>query len=197
MSKLKENKKRSHFFSGKLSYLRGIEPDDYNQIAEWVNDPKFNEFLYQGWKPVDAQMVQEQFEEERQKEGAIQFAQCLISTDEMLGWCGLYKWEKIAHSSEIRSFVGPQHWGGGYGTEQHAMLVKIGFDRYNMNRIWLGTHQDNKGILRIYEKLGFTKEGVLRQEQFRRGKYFDAYRYAILKQEYNEKVKKLCESCLI
>ena len=190
------NKKGPYFFRARLTYLCGIKSEDYSKIADWVNEPEFNKLLYQGWKPVDAESIREQFDTEKRDEAAIQFAQCQISDDQMIGWCGLYRWEKIAHSAEIRSFVGTSFWNRGYGTEQYAMLLKIGFERYNLNRIYFGTHQDNKGTLKIYEKIGAIREGVLRQITYRNGKYSDGHMFSVLRSDYEEKVKKLCSPYL-
>jgi RimJ/RimL family protein N-acetyltransferase len=184
------------FATGNVSYLRVLEDDDYELISNCINDQQFNKFLVQGWKPVTPENIQKQFADERNIENAIQFAQCEKNSDKFVGWCGLYKWDKISHSQELRSFVDPTNWGHGFGTEQHAFMLKIGFERYNLNRIHCGTNQNNSGVLRIYEKLDLVKEGISRQETFRNGKYFDTVRYSILRSEYNSKVKKLVDSVL-
>ena len=52
------------------------------------------------------------------------------------------------------------------------------------NRIWLGVNAANERAVRAYEKAGFVKEGLLRQEQFRNGRYDDVVRMAVLRDEY-------------
>lgn len=196
MTKEVDSKNVSYFFRGRLTSLRSLVPEDYSRIAKWINDPDFNRNLYQGWKPVDAEAIREQFETERRLEDAIQFASCMNSSDELLGWCGFYKWEKIAHSAEIRSFVGTESWGKGYGTEQFAILLKLGFERYNLNRISFGTYHENIGALKIYEKFQVEREGILRQVGYRNGKYYDAHMYGVLRKEYEEKIRDICNSYL-
>jgi len=196
MYDMEDIRKKSYFIKGRQTYLRGIIEDDYHYIANCVNDPEFNKFLQQGWKSVNKEDVRNQFENEKKIESAIQFAQCKIDTEKIVGWCGLYKWDIIPGSVEIRSFVGTEYWGKGYGTEQYAMLLKIGFERYNMNRIFFGTHYQNKGTERIYEKIGAFQEGVLREITYRGGKYNDANIFSILRREYDKKVRNLCEPYL-
>jgi RimJ/RimL family protein N-acetyltransferase len=41
--------------------------------------------------------------------------------------------------------------------------------------------------VKSYEKSGFKREGVLRQEIYRNGKYYDAIRMSVLRQEYHGK----------
>ena len=117
-------------------------------------------------------------------------------SNKLVGWCGIYRWDKISHSAELRSFVDPDYSGRGFGTEQHAFVLKMGFGRYNLNRVYCGTHEENAAILRIYEKLHLTKEGILRQDTIRNGKYSDTVRYSILRNEYDSEVKKIVDSFL-
>jgi len=188
-------RKRPYFVEGKLTYLRGIKEEDYELISDSINDSEFNQLLYQGWKPVDPKDIENQFENEKREENAIIFSQCEKKTDKMVGWCGLYSWEKIAQMGELRNFVHRKFWRKGFGTEQYAMLVYLGFERYNFNRIYFGTNENNKGTLKIYKKLGFTKEGVSRQMYFRQ-KYWDIHNYSVLRKEYENYSKEKCRAFL-
>ena len=71
MTKPVKNKSKSYFIKCNLTYFREIKNEDYPFIANWINDSKFNQFLMQGWKPVDAESIQEQFETEKKIESAI------------------------------------------------------------------------------------------------------------------------------
>jgi [ribosomal protein S5]-alanine N-acetyltransferase len=71
--------------------------------------------------------------------------------------------------------------GKGYGTAATAMVVRYAFNTLNLNRVWLHVYEDNKPGIRVYEKVGFRKEGVLRQDNFRRGRYRDTIVMGILR----------------
>jgi len=192
----KDKIRRPYFLKGHTSHLRGHCTQDYQIISDNVNDPKLNRLLYQGSKPVNAEYIKKQIETE-DDQGAIQFAQCRISDEKMVGWCGLFPTRRIERVWDMRSFVIPTVWGKGFGTEQHAMLIKIGFERLNAHKITAGTNENNNGVLRIYEKLGITKEGVFRKDYYRDGKYQDTHHYGVLLSEYESKVKDLCNSYLL
>ena len=65
-------------------------------------------------------------------------------------------------------------------------IMKYGFNDLNLNRIWCEVYSNNAAI-DIYEKVGFVREGTLRQNVFKDGEYLDSTILSILKHEYYEK----------
>ena len=55
----------------------------------------------------------------------------------------------------------------------------------NLNRLWLTVLADNPRAVRCYEKCGFVREGLLRQESFVDGKYRDVLMMALLREDYD------------
>ena len=72
----------------------------------------------------------------------------------------------------------------GHGTDAIRILIRFIFEQMNINKIKLNVYEFNERAVRCYEKCGFKKEGRLRQEIFRDGKYYDQYIMSILKEEY-------------
>ena len=68
--------------------------------------------------------------------------------------------QKIA---EIGYDLAPAHWGKGIMTEALQAVVWFGFETLGLNRIQLTTNPKNTGSGRVAEKVGFEKEGILRQ----------------------------------
>ena len=58
--------------------------------------------------------------------------------------------------------------GKGYGTAATTQMLKIAFEQYNMNRIYLHVLEENVAGMKAYLNAGFVKEGLL-TEEFRRG----------------------------
>jgi len=187
------------FLNLKHSYFKEIQSSDYPKIISWLNDPNFNKFLFQGMNEISVEFFSKQVNDEKSLENAKIFSQFNKQNNELIGWCGLFfpihEAQKIGQKAEIRSFVGTEFWNKGFGTEQYIMLVTLGFEFFNLNRIFFGTHQDNIGTQKIYEKLEFIKEGILRQDYFRKN-FADIYRYSVLKSEYESKSKKIFQSYL-
>ncbi len=53
-----------------------------------------------------------------------------------------------------------------------------------VHRVQANTDPENKVSQRIFEKVGFKKEGVSRKSSFVRGEWRDEYHYAILREEW-------------
>ena len=64
-------------------------------------------------------------------------------------------------------------WGKGLGTEVTRYVLDYAFDALNLNRVHLTVLATNPRAIAVYEKLGFEREGVMRQAQFKRGAYID------------------------
>ena len=55
----------------------------------------------------------------------------------------------------------------------------------NLNRLWLTVLVDNPRAVRCYEKCGFLREGLLRQESYVDGEYRDVLMMALLREDYD------------
>jgi len=67
-------------------------------------------------------------------------------------------------------------------------MIKFGFEELNLNRICLSVIESNIKAIKLYEKVGFMQEGILREAQFKNNKFLNMVIMAILKSEY-EKTK--------
>jgi RimJ/RimL family protein N-acetyltransferase len=64
------------------------------------------------------------------------------------------------------------------------VLLKFAFERLNLNRVSLRVFDYNQRAIKSYEKCGFKREGVLRQDRFYAGGYHDTIMMGILRQEF-------------
>ena len=74
-----------------------------------------------------------------------------------------------------------QYWGKGYATEAIQILFDHGFDKLNLNKIWLGTPLANTAMIKIAEKLGMIREGIFTEEMFLYGVWHSVARYGLTK----------------
>ncbi|WP_096154171.1 GNAT family N-acetyltransferase [Bacillus sp. FJAT-45066] len=77
-----------------------------------------------------------------------------------------------------------EYWGKGYGTEALKILLDYAFLELNLHRVLLRVFSLNERAIHIYKKLGFVKEGVVRESLYRNGKWHDIITMGILKKEY-------------
>lgn len=69
-------------------------------------------------------------------------------------------------------------------TEAVKVLVNYGFSELNLNRIELRTSLKNKKSRAIPERLGFTREGIVRDDEFIDGRFHDDVVYGVLNKEW-------------
>lgn len=63
-------------------------------------------------------------------------------------------------------------------------LLYIGFEQVALNRIWLRVLENNYKAISLYEKVGFVKEGICREESLRGGKFVNQIQMSILRDEW-------------
>ncbi len=103
----------------------------------------------------------------------------------LLGVGGLHQLTDPARQAELGLFIGgPEEWGKGFGTETTRLLCAHGFDVLKLNRIWLHVFADNERGLRAYARVGFQREGLLRQAAVRDGEFLDVVSMSVLRGEW-------------
>ncbi len=79
----------------------------------------------------------------------------------------------------------PEHWGKGYGYEALGLWCQYLFDQEpKFVRLDLRTWSGNIGMMKLAEKLGFTKEAVFRMARIVEGEYYDGLGYGVLRTEW-------------
>ena len=80
--------------------------------------------------------------------------------------------------------LGPEHRGKGYASEAIDLLLELAFDHMNLNRIYLRVFTENQPAIKCYDRCGFVREGVLRQDYYSYGEYHDVIMMGILRDEW-------------
>ena len=123
---------------------------------------------------------------------AIVFAILVKQGDEIpayvhIGNVSLQGFNWIYRSAEFAVVLGePDFWGKGYCTEATELLLKHGFGKLNLHRIWSGTASTNVGMQRVFDKLGFQEEGIFNDGMFLNGRYVDICCYYLLDWQWSD-----------
>ena len=107
-------------------------------------------------------------------------------TSKLIGTCGYYDWNKTARRAEIGYDLNPAHWGQGVMTEALSAVLRYGFEEMELNRIQAIIDSKNTRSMRLVHRLGFTREGVLRQRSYFNGQFRDDVCFSLLKKEWTE-----------
>ena len=64
-------------------------------------------------------------------------------------------------------------------------VLVYGFGPLHLNRVELRCASTNERSIRLAERLGFTREGMLRQEEYLNGVFVDHLVYGLLRSEFD------------
>lgn len=107
------------------------------------------------------------------------------NTNQPVGTCGLYQINWPCRRAQYRILVGePELFGTGIGTAATRLVVRYGFDRVNLEMIYLGVNAENTAAVRAYENAGFVHEGRHRRFIYNNGRYYDAKMMSIVRSDY-------------
>jgi ribosomal-protein-alanine N-acetyltransferase len=101
-----------------------------------------------------------------------------------LGWCSLTRWNPDYRSAAMGYCLGVEAWGHGYATEAASALLEWAFDTLDLNRVQAETDTRNLASARVLEKLGFVREGTLREDCVVNGDVSDSWVYGLLRREW-------------
>ena len=86
--------------------------------------------------------------------------------------------------AEMGYMLGRPQWGRGLMSEAGRAVMDWGFERYGLHKLWAQTDLRNRQSWRVMEKLGMTREGVLRGNGKLREEHVDEVYYGILRDEW-------------
>lgn len=166
--------------------LREISPDDVTSLLMHFGNSEVIKFIEK--KPIKT--IQQANEWLRWMGGFFAAKEGLrwsITTKDegtFLGLGGLHRWNREIHCAQIGCDLLPTHLGHAYGQEAMQKIIEFGWNYMKLNRIEADVVQGNLRSDHVLNKLGFRKEGVLRQRILKGGKYYDVHIYGLLQCDY-------------
>ena len=101
-----------------------------------------------------------------------------------IGWCSLTRWNPDHRSASMGYCFDDAAWGHGYATEAAYALLQWAFDTLDLNRVQAQTDTRNAASARVLEKLGFVREGTLREDCVVNGEVSDSWVYGLIRREW-------------
>jgi RimJ/RimL family protein N-acetyltransferase len=172
-------------YVGEKVRLRAYRKEDLELRLSYINDPEVVDGLISDTPyPMTSHEEEKWFESISALKDTYKFAIETLEDKEFIGGCSINAVDWKNRVATVGVFIGKNYWGKGYGTDAIKVLLSFIFLEMNMNKTRLITYSYNHRAIRSYKKCGFQVEGVLRQEVFRGGKYFDKISMGILQEEF-------------
>ncbi len=176
---------KNPFLIGNKIYLRPLEREDAPHCLAWFNHPEITRALLI-YRPINLRAEEEFIDKALHNEHELALGIAIRDTDRLIGGTGLHQIDFKDRRAGFGISIGEkEEWGKGYGTEVTRLMVQYAFETLNLHRVWLHVYEYNQRGLRTYEKVGFQKEGILRQDTYREGRYWDTIVMAILREEWD------------
>jgi ribosomal-protein-alanine N-acetyltransferase len=107
-----------------------------------------------------------------------------VSDGGFIGWCTLQRCNPEYRSAALGYCFHDAVWGHGYATEAVRSLLGWAFDTLGLNRVQAEVDTRNNASARVLEKLGFVREGTLREDCIVNGEVSDSGVYGLLRREW-------------
>ena len=125
------------------------------------------------------------FTDNFRRRSGIRWGITLRGDDKLIGSAGFYKWvQPERHRAEMGYDLNPAFWGKGIMTEALSAIIQYGFGQMGLHRIEVLISHENKRSQMLIRRLGFKREGVLRDHYFVEGRFSDDVIFALLKKEW-------------
>lgn len=171
----------------KLIKLEPLKRSDFKQLINWIDSEGFliqwsgNAFTY----PLHEQQLEKYIE----SENTLAFKVIDEETKEVIGHISLGQIDNINKSARIgKVLVGDTRMRGrSIGKNMMKAVLHIAFDELKLHRVTLGVYDFNTSAISCYEKIGFVKEGLLRESKKVGETYWNLWEMSMLEYEWGDK----------
>ena len=165
-------------------YVRPLDESDIDgPYPGWFEDQDVCRFNGHGKFFQNKQTLRD-FVLTANSERSVVWAMCHVD-DGHIGNISLQNISFIDRTAEFAILLGNRcHWGKGVGQLAGIMLLKHGFQKLNLERIYCGTADTNVGIKKLALGLGMIHEGTRRSHLFLEGERIDIVEYGVLRSEF-------------
>ncbi len=112
----------------------------------------------------------------------------LAASGELVGQAALYAFQPANRRCDAGYALARAHWGKGYVSEAMTALLEHGFGALDLNRVEADIDPRNTASARALTRLGFEREGLLRERWMVGGEITDTEFYGLLKRDWEYRV---------
>jgi ribosomal-protein-alanine N-acetyltransferase len=170
--------------------LRAQRADDVPALFALYSDPQVMRY----WSAApftELEQAQDKFEFHDRGVRSGEFAQWGIVRDDdaLIGTCSLFELSMADRRASFGYALASAHWGNGYALEAARLVVGHAFEVMALRRLEADVDPRNLASLRLLDRLGFTREGLLRERWQVGGETQDSLICGLLARDYAEAAK--------
>jgi ribosomal-protein-alanine N-acetyltransferase len=164
--------------------LREISIIDAKEFLYYIADPSVNKYLSDEDIPKtykEAETELRYWADLFNYKRSFYWGIALRDSNKLIGTCGYNSWSQTHRRTEISYDLSKDYWGQGIMIRSVMQLCRFAFDRMKVNRIQATTAIDNFPSMKLLDKLGFQKEGILKEFGFLHGTSIDFNMHSLLR----------------
>jgi len=171
---------------GEKVRLWALEREDLIKFCIWTNDPSV--VYLTGLHPMPKSFAETQAWYEMAMRNPAQRTFAIKTHDcEHIGIVELMDIDLRARRCELGIFIGDGNYiNKGYGREAVKLTLDFVFKQLNINKVAVRVLDYNAKAIEFFKKIGFKEEGLLRQDYFADGKYYDIHVMGLLAGEWGK-----------
>jgi RimJ/RimL family protein N-acetyltransferase len=166
--------------------LRWISEDDIDSLYEIFSSPHV--MRYWSSPPLAnreaAADLQREIAGGNESEKMFKWGIALRDSNTVIGTTTLFNLSLENGRAELGYAMAHPHWGKGYMNEALTALVSHAFEVMELRRLEADVDPRNAASIRTLERLGFQREGFLRERWHVNGEIQDAFFYGLLRREW-------------
>ncbi|MCC3587968.1 MULTISPECIES: GNAT family N-acetyltransferase [unclassified Microcoleus] len=166
--------------------LRKITLNDASDMFEYASNPEVSEYTM--WSThtsiEDTKYFLKSLTKMYKRKELVDWGIVHKAEKKFIGTCGYVEWSMTHSRAEIGYALSARYWREGYMSEAVNAIIEFGFREMLLNRIVGRCEVNNIASARVMEKVGMQLEGILRQQLFVKGRYWDLKIYSLLREEF-------------
>ncbi|WAH39113.1 GNAT family N-acetyltransferase [Alicyclobacillus dauci] len=172
------------YLLGNKIYLRSLEQTDVEFMHQFVNNDVEARRLTGTQNCFTLAQIEAYIGSQGHDDSRVVFGIVRHEDDQMVGEVVLNDIDRNNRSANFRIAISDPFTGQGYGTEATRLMLDYGFGMLNLHRIELDVYTINERAAHVYEKVGFKREGVKRQNWYFNHQYYDSIVMSVLENEF-------------
>ncbi len=176
-----------NYWQGKKVRLRGLEPEDADFFYNWNLETNTQKGLAWIWFPQSKASVAEWIKKEclHKGENDVYFFVIEDLEGNAVGSISSNTVSKIDGCFRYGIGIIEPAREKGYAREAIQIFLNYYFNELRYHKVNASVYEFNASSITLHEKMGFVKEGHLRETKFTEGKYWDVILFGMTKDEFN------------
>lgn len=161
--------------------LRAIEEKDAEVLMDLINDPEVEKSVF-GWSYPVSLSDQKKWIAGLTNGSTVRYA--VDYENKVVGMAIISSIDMKNRTANMNIKLQKGARGKGVATHAVKLIVHYCFEELNLHCLTANVIEYNTDSIRLWEKFGFLKDGLLRDRVYKNGQYHNVIAFSLLKEEF-------------